>query len=308
MERRRPIIPVDYFPSRKYGHRNPPNLSQKRQLATVNQQSRTAPIVKVKRTRNAPVDRTEHPRQFDDLSPLIAEIVQPNRNVHIAAIEQRIENPVPIAEAQHSHRETQTDVVDRMENSRPYDAALLPISEIMQPNCAVGMHDAVQNHAHEVNVITTPSEQQAEPSPSILSLSQQVERFRCLVAKKDKQIELYQSTVKLLNEKLGAEDLTVEVQKHYGQILLSSAEGSSDSDDSGGENHDEEFANKENHASNVSNAPQTDMSFSFSHQFVLDVSTNVLLSDFSQIYLLQFGVFFTETKDTTLFIPQDRNT
>lgn len=310
MERRRPIIPVEYFPNRKNGKRNPPNLSQKRKLVTVEQPPQTASIATVKRTRNAAVDRTKTPRQSNDLSPPVIDAVleqrienpvpideaqhspretqnhsvidqrrsenQPNGDMHMfdAFIDQQVENSVPAAGAQHSRRETQNDVVNRMENTRPNDVLPLPNPEIMQLNHAVGpdmhMHDAVQN---PVNISTPPSEQQAEPSPSILSLSQQVEQFKCLVAKKDKQIEIYQSTVKSLNERLGVEDLTVEEQKHYGQILLSSAEGSSDSDDSDGENFDGEPANKENHASNVSNAPQTDMSFSFSHQFVLDVST-----------------------------------
>lgn len=113
-----------------------------------------------------------------------------------------------------------------------------------------------------------------QPRPFTMILAQQIEQYKCLIVKKDKQIDLFKATVNRLNDKIGAEDLTVQIQKNYETVLLSSADeqsGSDESDSSDGESG-EKLANKENILPDVQSGVQTDMDFSFSHQFRLNVS------------------------------------
>lgn len=137
-----------------------------------------------------------------------------------------------------------------------------PAAAVQVPAVAI-----VQIPEQQFEAVDQPVQASANaPSQSNLAPSQEIEHYKCLLAKRDNEIQIYKTAVKDLIDKLGPEDLTVDLQQYYAGILLSDAEDSNDSSSDVNEAVDDS-ANKEN----VGNGVETDMSFSFSHQFYLNV-------------------------------------
>lgn len=82
-----------------------------------------------------------------------------------------------------------------------------------------------------------------------------------LCAKQEQEIENLRKAVIYLNGRLGVEDLTVQKMIEHGNMLLSSGDESGDSEDE----------DEENVPQNMQNVILTDMTFSFSHQYILNV-------------------------------------
>lgn len=244
MTRRRRVIPINYFPRnnnvrRRQRNRNP---VQQFDVHQPNQSSSVIHEVEIEeRTSVQQIDRNEyHQLAAENQAPLIV------REVQLICEEEMLE--------------TADDQQVDQRNQRP-----LIIQEVPS------IRDVEMGDATPIQCAHT-----LQPRTFTMILAQQIEQYKCLIVKKDKQIDLFKATVNRLNEKIGPEDLTV--QKNYETVLLSSADEHSGSDDSNSsdEKSGKKLANKENLLPNVQSGVQTDMDFSFSHQFRLNVNTYIL--------------------------------
>lgn len=112
---------------------------------------------------------------------------------------------------------------------------------------------------------------------------------REIIAKRDGQINLYEKTIQNLHSLLGEVDLTEDELNDYDEILMSNEETKIvgqeivSVEESEEDSDCESDENKENQQQNVhiDRAPDTitknqkDMMFSFSHEFTVDVITNI---------------------------------
>lgn len=123
---------------------------------------------------------------------------------------------------------------------------------------------------HGVNEDLLPENRNVDQPINI----QQAQQNMILLTKKEDQIKLFKETIRKLIERIGAEDLTVEMMKEYGEILLSSPEKSNGSEDSDEDEIPAAQVNQENVEPNIQYGKQIDMPFSFAHEFVLNVRRN----------------------------------
>lgn len=105
-----------------------------------------------------------------------------------------------------------------------------------------------------------------------------------IIAKREKQVEAYERTIQNLQSLLGIVDLTEDIIKEYDEVLLSSDESENEEDHIGsGDKADDDDPDKENQEPNTGNQlpnaenrKQVEMMFSFSREFIVDVSIMTL--------------------------------
>lgn len=182
-------------------------------------------------------------------------------------------------------------ICQQASNGQPQPRKAKRSRQVKQPRQAKQSRKQVSNERHHPR-------QQREQSESNLNHHDQ----KLLLAKQEKEIKLLKDAVRNLNDKLGAEDLTIE-KKRLGEVLLSSSEDESISEDgyidvshfklnrgdgcangnalngtSNGDAMNEAITNKENIpltanvALDVQPQKMYDMMFSFSHEYVEIVS------------------------------------
>lgn len=166
----------------------------------------------------------------------------------------------------------------RIANRRPNIAQAMRQNEEAVEQIAVqetNQQPVVDQLMQQAMEVEEPIEvQESNQQPVVAQAMQQpvnVHQTPETIAKKEMQIVMLKKTIQHLNTRIGIEDLTVGEMQLYEEILLSSSDESDGSDDSDDKGTLSNCGNNENFNPNIQPTKQTEMLFSFSHGFILNV-------------------------------------
>lgn len=258
MNRRRRVIPVVYYSLRNYTSRKGRNYAPRRRQIDVPSQQSAADA----QNENMSVDQAaEQNHQLAMQEPPELQLVQ-----------FQIQEPRHIEEAPMMVQQPLQRLPDIPENGNLFFAepTVYNHAEPVRADLAILPLQPAQIFeeipTRQISV-AAKNEKSAEENRDIESA-----QIALSLAKLEKKVERYEKTIQCLQSRIGIEDLTVAKMNEYGEMLLSSCEELSD--DSGDSSDDEASVNHENDenlAPNIVHRKQTDMMFSFSHEFVLNV-------------------------------------
>lgn len=180
-------------------------------------------------------------------------------------------------------------------------------------------HPREVNENLEVQNVAGNNGLQIVQSKRILSreaeLLDELDHAKNIVAKREKEMKQYEQTIQNLHSLLGAVDLTEDALNTYDDILMSNENvqnAAETIDDSSDESLDESHCtDKENHQpdghnqqANTTNCNQTDMMFSFQHEFVENVNyfinLFIIYGIIAYVCLQEKGVRTYQTVDAML--------
>lgn len=295
MKKRRRILPPIYYPRRNYAQRRPRAQRPNHQPNCEGNSQRAAVIVQH--------EEDEHEPNANDAYVVASrEEFQTNSTVQHKAIKVPELNEVNLELAATDVPNGVIDEPIESEKEEVTPSLELVVIQSQQQNSAIQMiqvsglievnsqkaSSAIQDQAidsdaaavvnRELSIVQSPQHssigrRQLIQAPDLnkniedsaangkLIDTQHIGDSDLLLAKREKEIQCLRKAVNYLNDRLGDEDLTVQLMREHGNMLLSSADESDDSED----------VDEENVPQNVQNVKLTDMAFSFSHQYILNV-------------------------------------
>lgn len=256
MTRRRRIIPPVYYQQKRYAPRRRQNEVPNGGL-----------LVGQPVHGNSEVDMQETPASHSVIQ--LSQSSQFSQPIEVAPTNQRtISDSGKNARAAQNGPQNSIQACQSLQSSQLIESD--PANQRMFQD-EVNMQDAPASSSHSVQIpsSTQPVAPGAVAQESLLEMIdlQRAERDKKKIAKLEKEVQNYQLTIQHIHNYIGVEDLDVEKQKEYGDMILSSGKESDNPENP----EDSEDENEENNVPNVDRRKKTEMNFSFNHEYYLDV-------------------------------------